>query len=242
MLYIYKGWLTAVGGNGAKKDVKKKNPKKRCFWHLADGGHCTTEVSCESKCPIWTPLHCTNLFSIWESTGGLCRGDISGSNYNTAYVCRSEYREGRWTDNLPFQGKSSSALIVSSTIYISNHFSCKLHASTLTRTKDGTINYRQIQVHYFLKDTRAHYVKYEVIMFLFLHRAEFDWSWTELCDTERTLTHSLVCTHGEFEMLRDAAEHLSDQGNSLHNITLAFCCTKCRKTLRILSFERRNQQ
>ncbi|TWW73992.1 hypothetical protein D4764_15G0013880 [Takifugu flavidus] len=25
--------------------------------------------------------------------GGLCRGDRSGSNYNTAYVCRSEYRE-----------------------------------------------------------------------------------------------------------------------------------------------------
>lgn len=118
---------------------------------------------------------------IWfQSTGELCRGDISGSNYNTAYVCRSEYREVRWTDNLSFQEKSLSDLIVSSAIYISNHFSCKLHASTLTRTKDGTINYRQIQVHYFLKDTRAHYVKYEVIMSLFLHRAEFDWSWTEL--------------------------------------------------------------
>lgn len=104
--------------------------------------------------------HCTSLLSICESTGGLCRGDISGSNYNTAYVCRSEYREVRWTDNLSFQEKSLSDLIVSSAIYISNHFSCKLHASTLTRTKDGTINYRQIQVHYFLKDTRAHSVKY----------------------------------------------------------------------------------
>lgn len=184
-----------------------RNKKNAVCWHLADGGHCTTEVSCESTCPIWTPLHpyhCTSLFPICESTGGLCRGDISGSDYNTAYVCRSEYREVRWTDNLSFQERSLSDLIVSSAIYISNHFSCKLHASTLTRTKDGTINYRQIQVHYFLKDTRAHSVKYEVIMYLFLHRAEFDWSWTELCDTERTLTHSLVCTHRGFKMLRNA--------------------------------------
>lgn len=30
---------------------------------------------------------------------------------------------------------------------VSNRFSCKLHASTLTKTKDRTISYRQIQVH-----------------------------------------------------------------------------------------------
>lgn len=42
---------------------------------------------------------------------------------------------------------SGEKLLVSNTIYISNRFSCKLHASTLTKTKDRTINYRQIQVH-----------------------------------------------------------------------------------------------
>lgn len=66
-------------------------------------------------------------------------------------------------------------------------------------------------------------------MYLFLHRAEFDWSWTELCDAERTLTHSLVCTHRELEMLRNAVEHISDKGNILHHITFAFLLNQMYK-------------
>lgn len=88
-----------------------------------------------------TPAHLQVCFQT-ESTGKQCGGDTSGSNYNTAYVCRSEYRKDRLTSDLPSQEKSLSDFIVSSTIYISNHLSCKLHASTLTRTKDGTINYK----------------------------------------------------------------------------------------------------
>lgn len=73
--------------------------------------------------------------------------------WDTAYVCRSENSrevgQSVKTDGPPImsQDRSSSALVISGTIYISNRFSCKLHASTLTKTKDRTINYRQIQVH-----------------------------------------------------------------------------------------------
>lgn len=77
---------------------------------------------------------------------GYCVEKENVAQTTTQTVCRLEYTEVTWTDDLSFQKTSSSALIVSSTIYIFTHFSCKLHASTLTRTKDRTINYRQIQV------------------------------------------------------------------------------------------------
>lgn len=78
-----------------------------------------------------------------------CRGGEGGFNWDTAYVCRSEksgevsrtdcrFRLGRGA----CRDSSSRALST-----YSNRFSCKLHASTLTKTKDRTINYRQIQVH-----------------------------------------------------------------------------------------------
>lgn len=185
---LYK-WTDSFFG---EKAALMKDGKELLFadiwWQMMDTAllkwvlnlHIPSECHC-------TPTTIPACFETVNLQKGCVEGGISGSNNNTAYVCRSEYREVRWTDDLSPQERSLSDLIVSSTIYISNHFSCKLHASTLTRTKDGTINYRQIQVNLFLKDTRTHYVKYEVVMYFFIHRAEFDWSWIEICETEPTL-------------------------------------------------------
>lgn len=78
-----------------------------------------------------------------------CWGGKGGFNWDTAYVCRSEKsREVSRTDCQSRLGRGacrdSSSRALST---YSNWFSCKLHASTLTKTKDRTINYRQIQVH-----------------------------------------------------------------------------------------------
>lgn len=72
-------------------------------------------------------------------------------------VCRSENSRGGevwgslgevWEGSIGQTAAlvSGETLLTSSTIYISDLFSCKLHASTLTKTKDRTISYRQIQV------------------------------------------------------------------------------------------------
>lgn len=61
------------------------------------------------------------------------RGGADGCNWDS--VCRSENSsEVSWARSSP--GTSSSAHLISNTIYsFPNRFSCKLHASTLTKTK-----------------------------------------------------------------------------------------------------------
>lgn len=59
-------------------------------------------------------------------------------------------------------------------------------------------------------------------MYFFIHRAEFDWSWTEICTAEATLP-TLWSADIKFEKVKNAVEQISDKGNFLQNIILPFC-------------------
>lgn len=148
------------GGAGQLSLIKEGKRKAAVCWHLVTASHyCTDAMEYElMRLPQFgatVSLHCFNPAVVGRGRTGSTLTVLSFSQryrrleLGHGLCLQIREQQGGQSDGLPIlsQDRCLSGLVTSNTIYISNRFSCKLHASTLTKTKDRTINYRQIQVH-----------------------------------------------------------------------------------------------
>lgn len=141
---------------GQDSSVWSRREKKSCCF-LASGGNLSLLHWWNG---MWITLVCMSQFKTlypccFITLKDWCVEEVQSVLTGTRPMFADHREGGGQSDRLPIpsQERSLLGLVISSAIYISNHFSCKLHASTLNRTKYRTINYKQIQVHYLLKDT-----------------------------------------------------------------------------------------